>query len=259
MTNVLPLAGRRIVVTRSADQADSFAEALRRLGAEPIRVPSIRSAPADDQPALQAAAESLGQARWLGFTSPSGVRYGWNAVANAFPNGLPDSLGVAAVGPGTRAALERLGVTPNFLPSQSTGDLFADELPVDAGDRIVLMRSNIARKAVAKRLRKRGADVLDAVAYRTIVQADPEQVASALEQQPDAVTFTSPSTVRGFFAGAAPGGTDQLRARLQTLALFPIGPVTARAVTDAGLEPTSIPDRSNIDGLIDLLVELYGA
>lgn len=246
-----PLTGRRIVVTRSEDQADGLAESLRDLGAEPLLVPSIRSTPADDPNALRMAVESLDAARWVGVTSPSGVRYGWEAVEAVWPRGLPEGVGVAAIGPGTEAALRARGVAPDFLPSEASGDAFAAELPVEPGDRVVLLRSHIAREAIAETLRQRGADLTDAVAYHTITEADPADVARALGARPDAVTFTSPSTVRGFLAGLAD------RSRLDGVALVPIGPVTAAAVTDAGLAVAAVPDDSTLDGLLDALVTLY--
>ena len=243
-----PLAGRRIVVTRSEDQADGLAEALLERGAEPLLVPSIRSVPARDPAALADAARSLDGARWVGMTSPSGVRHGWPAVAAAWPGGLPAGLGVAAVGPGTAEALAQAGVAATFRPGEASGDAFAAELPLAPGDRVVLLRSDIARAAIADGLRQRGADVTDAVAYHTITEADPADVDRALAARPDAVTFTSPSTVRGFLAGLADLG------RLDGVALVAIGPVTAQAVTDAGLAVAAVPSDFTIPGLLDALV-----
>ncbi|MEL6615637.1 MAG: uroporphyrinogen-III synthase [Bacteroidota bacterium] len=252
-----PLQGRHIVVTRSADQADVFAETLRALGASPLLVPSIQSAPAEDAEELRGVASTLGSARWLGFTSPSGVRHGWPFVLAAWPDGVPDTLGIAAVGPGTASALSERGVVCSFLPSESTGDAFAAELAVSPGDRVVLMRSDIARRAVAERLRQRGASVVDAVAYRTIEGARPSDVSRALEDRPDAITFTSPSTVRGFMAGVADVIRDGGHMSLRDVALVAIGPVTAEALRDADLTPTAVADPSTLAGLADALVRLF--
>lgn len=251
MSTTRALSGRRVVVTRAEDQADGLAERLRRLGAEPLLVPSIRSTAPDNPGALRTAAGCLRGARWVGMTSPSGVRHGWPAVEAAWPDGLPDGLGVAAVGPGTAEALRERGVVPDFLPSEASGDAFAAELPVAPGDRVVLLRSDIARRAIATALRRRGAVLLDAVAYHTVTEADPADVRRALDARPDAVTFTSPSTVRGFLAGL-----DD-RARLDGVALVPIGPVTAEAVTEAGLAVSRVPPEYTVDGLLDALVALY--
>ena len=246
-----PLHGRRVVVTRSEDQADGLAETLQDLGAEPILVPSIRSTPPADPGALRRAVQTLDGARWVGMTSPSGVRHGWPAVRAAWPDGLPGGLGTAVVGPGTAEALAAFGLGADFQPSEASGDAFAAELPLSPGDRVVLLRSDIARAAVADVLRQRGADVLDAVAYHTVAAADPDEVTRALALRPDAVTFTSPSTVRGFLAGL-----DD-RSRLDGVDLVPIGPVTGQAVTDAGLAVAAVPDDYTVAGLVDALLALY--
>ncbi|MEM1055723.1 MAG: uroporphyrinogen-III synthase [Bacteroidota bacterium] len=250
-----PLSGRRIVVTRSEDQADGFADTLRELGATPLLVPSIRSEPAEDADELRGVAAALGSARWLGFTSPSGVRHGWPFVAAAWPKGLPDGLGVAVVGPGTARELEAHGAAATFLPTESTGDAFAAELPVSPQDRVVLMRSDIARRAIAERLRQRGASVVDAVAYRTVEGARASDVADALAEPPDAITFTSPSTVRGFLSSVPEG--VRLGTEAGGPALAAIGPVTAQAVRDAGLTPSIVADPSTLAGLADGLVRLF--
>ena len=251
MTAGRPLAGRRVVVTRSEEQADSLAQKLRDLGAEPLLVPSIYTRPSPDAAALADAARGLDGAAWVGVTSPNGVRHGWPAVAGAWPDGLPETLRVAAVGPATAEALRAVGVEADFIPASHTGDDFAADLPLAPGDRVVLLRSDIARQAIADRLRQRGADVLDVPAYETVTSADPEAVRAALAERPDAVTFTSPSTVRGFLTGL---GDPR---RLDGVHLFPIGPVTARELAPYGLRPTALPDDYTIDGLLRALVHLF--
>lgn len=250
-----PLQGRRIVVTRSADQADPLSDTLQSLGALPLPVPAIRSAPAPDPGALSTAAEQLGGTRWLGFTSPSGVRYGWPAVEAAWPQGLPEGLGLAAVGPGTAEALAAAGRAPDFLPSDPTGDAFASELPVVRGDRVVLLRSDIARRAVAERLRARGARVADVAAYRTVEGADAADVRRALAAFPAAITFTSPSTVRGFLRGMGPARAGAA-GRFGGAALVAIGPVTAAEVGRHGLAVDAVAAPSTLTGLVDALLHL---
>lgn len=246
------LAGRCLVVTRSEDQSAGFADALRALGADVRLAPAIRSTPPPDPDALARCAASLDGARWLGFTSPSGVRFGADALRVAWPGGLPDGLGLAVVGPGTAEALLEAGWAADFVPSTSTGDAFADEVPVSPGDRVVLMRSDIARRAIAERLIARGALVDDAVAYRTVEGADPTHVAGVLAAMPDAVTFTSPSCVRGFLS-ALPDG---YALPADTL-LAAIGPVTAQEIQASGYAVGLVADPPHIAGLTTALVRHF--
>ncbi|MEO0557730.1 MAG: uroporphyrinogen-III synthase [Bacteroidota bacterium] len=249
------LHGCHIVVTRSADQADPFAEMLRALGATPLLVPSIQSVPTRDPIPLDAAVHALDGARWAVFTSPSGVRHGTPSILRVWPDGPPAR--VAVVGPGTAAAAAKAGLNVSFMPSEASGDALAAELPLDAGDRVVLFRSDIARKAVAEHLQNRGADVLDAVAYRTVEGAQPSDVIRALAHQPDAITFTSPSTVRGFLDGLAQAVHSGASVHLSGAAIVAIGPTTADALTEAGLQATAVATPTTLRGLTDALVRLF--
>ena len=54
-----PLAGRSIVVTRPAGQADSLCAVLAALGAEPLRFPLLTITPVADPAPLQDVARRL--------------------------------------------------------------------------------------------------------------------------------------------------------------------------------------------------------
>ncbi|WP_412061144.1 uroporphyrinogen-III synthase [Rubrivirga sp. IMCC45206] len=241
--------GRTIVVTRAEEQADGFLDGLRARGATPLLVPAIRFEPADPAP-LARAARSLDGAAWVVFTSATGVAFGWTAIRAA--GGLPDGVRVAAVGSGTADALRQRGAPVDFVPDQFVGDALVRDLPLAPGDRVVLLRSHIGREAIATGLADRGAEVDDVTAYRTVVGADPDAVADALAQSPDAVAFTSPSTARGFLDAADPGA-------LAGVALVAIGPVTAAALAPFGLTPTAVAEPHTVPGLLDTLGHLFAA
>ncbi len=57
--NALPLAGRRVLVTRAANQAGKLSEGLRALGAEPVEVPVIEIQPPSDFAPLDRALREL--------------------------------------------------------------------------------------------------------------------------------------------------------------------------------------------------------
>ena len=249
MTAPPPLQGRRVVVTRAEDQAGSLVDGLRERGAEALLVPALRFLPPPRPDLLAEAASNLGGAAWLVFTSAVGVRSGWGAVRAA--GGLPAGVRVAAIGSGTAEALREAGAPVDFVPREAIGDVLIEELPLEDGDRVVLLRSDIGREAIATGLAERGARVEDVTAYRTLSEADPAAVAAALARSPDAVTFTSPSTVRGFL-GSAPPPLD-----LGGAALVAIGPVTAEALGPFGLHADAVADPHTVGGLLDTLVGLF--
>ena len=248
MSTPPPLQGRRVVVTRAEDQAGTLVDGLRERGAEPLLVPALRFLPPPRPEKLAEAAAGLGGAGWVVFTSAVGVRFGWGAVRGA--GGLPTGVRVAAIGSGTAEALEAAGAPVDFVPREAIGDVLIEELPLERGDRVVLLRSDIGREAIAAGLAERGARVDDVTAYRTLSEADPAAVAAVLARRPDAVTFTSPSTVRGFL-GSAPPPLD-----LGGAALVAIGPVTAEALDPFGLRADAVADPHTVGGLLDTLVRL---
>src|SRR5207244_1632885 len=71
----LPLFGKRIVVTRAADQAGEFASQLRALGAHAIELPVISLVPPSESAPLDSAIANLAFYDWIIFTSVNGVRY----------------------------------------------------------------------------------------------------------------------------------------------------------------------------------------
>lgn len=244
------LHGRRVVVTRAEEQAGLLGDGLRARGAVPRLVPSIRYLPTDPAP-LAVAAREIDRAAWVVFTSATGVAYGSAAVLAAWPGGLPAGVRVAAVGPGTAAACAAAGFPADFVPRDALGDALASDLPLEPGDRVVLLRSDIGRRAVAAGLAARGADVRDVAAYRTVESADPDAVAEALADAPDAVTFTSPSTVRGFVAAVPDPFT------LASTRLVAIGPVTADALVPFGLRAAAVARPHTVPGLLATLDALF--
>ena len=112
----------------------------------------------------------------------------------------------AAIGTATSASLERAGLVVEFVPSEANSLAMATELPVRDGDRVLVVRGDLAGPDLARRLEERGAVVDDAVAYRTAEAPASSRtlLRTALgESAIDAVVFTSGSTIRGLRSLAA--------------------------------------------------------
>jgi len=225
------LAGKRILITRPRAQAVELAALLEANGAQALSCPTIAIRPVDDSMLLDAALRDLVTMQWLVFTSANAV----DAVADrldALRVQLPADVRIAAVGPQTAAAAARRIRPPDVIASSANAATLAAELPVDAGDRVLYPRSNLARSTVTQVLQERGAHVRNVIAYRTDAAAE---VAGAVEmlrsEQLDAVIFASPSAIE-----AAPGIGDAIRAlgaRAPVIAC--IGRVTTEAARRAGL------------------------
>lgn len=226
------LAGKRVVITRAPERAGALRSALEAEGARVVLCPTIRIDPPDSYEALDAALARLGEYGWILFTSASGVSFTLGRMEHV---GLgPASLKwhrVAAVGAETERALAARGVDVTFSGSGEGAVGLAEALPEVRGAAVLLARSDLADPAPARILARRGAcRVDDVVAYRTVPTAPEPAAIVELARGVDAVTFTSPSTVRGF--SLAP----RWRELLGGAVVVTIGPTTSAAARAAGLE-----------------------
>jgi uroporphyrinogen III methyltransferase / synthase len=234
-----PLQGKVVAVTRARAQASGLATRLSALGAEVLETPSIRIEP------RQVELPRLDDFALACFTSTNGVRIFFDAL-EADARQLA-GLTVAAIGPGTAAALEHHGVRPDVVPDRSVAEalvLALRAVPVE-GKRVLVARAAEARDVLPDALSDRGAEVEVLALYDTVVEPLADE---ALEQlrHADYVTFTSSSTVRYFLEG---GGRVPERARVVS-----IGPVTSETAREHGLTVHVEAERHDIDGLVEALV-----
>ena len=257
-----PLFGRRIVVTRSREQAGELVDMLEERGAEAIQAPTIRIAPPEDLAALDRACADAGTFDWIVFTSANAVDY---FMQRALAGGdVRDLKGVrlCAIGPSTAQRLARHGLRVDLVPDEATSDAILDAIRGAGGvtgTRFLLPRADIAREVLADQLRDAGAEVSEVIAYRTLLggserDGDQDIYRMLLDRQVDAVTFTSASTVKNF---AKIYGEEQAADLLRTTVVASIGPVTAEAAQQLGIETTVLPARYTIPDLVDALVEHF--
>ena len=264
-----PLFGKRILVTRPREQAFELVELLESLGAEAIEAPMIRIVPPEDYGPLDEACAHIDRFDWIVFASANATDVFIKRLL-ASPRDLRALGGVklCAVGPATAERLAERGLKVDLVPSdyraEAVVQAIAQEGTVGAagavsGLKVFLPRSDIAREVIADELRRQGAEVTEAVAYRTVI-ADPERDGEPdvyrmlLERRIDVVTFTSASAVRSFVRvlGAEPAA-DLLR----TTVVASIGPVTAEAAAQCQIVTTIVPAQYTIRALADAIVEYF--
>jgi len=238
-----PLAGVSVAVTRARAQASGLAGRLAGLGAAVIEAPAIQIVPLDG-PTPDVRGYDL-----VCLTSPNGVGVLFSRLeaAGLDARALAGTR-VAAIGPGTAAALRSHGVIADVVPAER----FVAEGLIEALAEVEVKRALVARAAEAREvlpeaLRQRGADVDVVALYETVASPLSEDQLSAVAAA-DYVTFTSSSTVRFFLDSAGDLGA-RLRARLVS-----IGPVTSATLREHGLEPDVEATRHDIDGLVEALV-----
>lgn len=257
MNGLTSLAGKRVVVTRARSQASELCRLIEERGGTAYEFPVIRLAWPEDLAPLDEAIGRLGEYDWLIFTSTNGVKLFFERMMhNKVDLDVLAGAKFAAVGPKTAQALEKWG-----LPVRVTAEEFVGEGLVEAlqghvlpGQRILLPRADLARKAVPDGLRGLGCLVTDLVAYRNvIVTENVEELVALLEAgQIDIVTFTSSSTVKNFMSALQGYSIDSL---LQGVALAAIGPVTANTAVGLGLTVDVMPTTYTIPDLVDAIVQ----
>jgi len=245
-----PLFGRTIVVTRSREQVSELRARLLALGAAVLELPAIRIAPIDFT------LPDLAPFAWIVFTSANGVDSFFDrglAPAGLDARALAPAR-IAAIGPGTAAALARRGLRADLVPERFVAESLLDAFPAGPG-RVLLARAETARDVLPEGLARKGYDVEVLAVYRTeSVPPDPAVVARlrAGDAGVDAITFTSSSTVDNF--------CDAIGAPLPEPhpPVVSIGPVTSETALGRGLHVTAEADPHTIDGLVEALVRLLG-
>ena len=204
---------RKVIVTRAREQIEPLARRVEELGHEVVRCPLIELEPIGPHEV------EVGGYDWVVVTSPFGARELLRRARGRLP-------AVAAIGPGTAAALRDGGVEPAFVPRVSTQEGVVAEFPGSAG-RVLF--------AGAERARRHLAEALDAdfvALYRT------HSLRPEVPPQGDLVVVASAS---------AANSVAELGLEVPVVS---IGPETTRAARAAGLRVVEEAETHDLDGLV---------
>lgn len=254
-----PLKGRRILVTRALHQAGKLSEGLRALGAETIEVPVLEIRPPTSFEPLDAALGQLASYDWLILTSANTVR-ALAARAGELGITLEQSSApkVAALGESTAEAARAAGLKVCFVPASYVAESLLQGLgEATRGQRILLARAAAAREVIPDGLRADGAEIDVVDAYRNVLpESAPKQLGRAVMERVDAVTFTSSSSVTHLAEAARQAG---IAWPIAGAAAVSIGPITSRTLRELCWEPATEAKQSDIPGLIEAVVALFGS
>jgi uroporphyrinogen-III synthase len=209
----------RVIVTRAREQVEPLARRIEELGLEVVRCPLIELEPIGPERV------DVDGYDWVVVTSPFGARELLRRARGALP-------AVAAIGPGTAAALAESGVEAALVPAVSTQEGLLAELPTPPG-RVLFAGAERARPLLAEEL---GADVVPL--YRTIgLRPDPLP-------EGDLVVLASASAAEAFAA---------LGLELPAVS---IGPETSRAAEHVGVQVAAEASRHDLDGLVEAVARV---
>jgi uroporphyrinogen III methyltransferase/synthase len=254
-----PLFGRRVLVTRAAQQTGEMVAALRYAGAEAVVLPMLRFAAAEDLEAIDAALARLDSYDALLFTSANAVRFFTGRAAEIGRGLVGLAAEVLCVGPKTAEAAREAGLPVHRIPERRTDAegmlaLIEKQLP-PGGRRFLLPRAEIARETLPEGLRAAGATVDAVTVYRTLPpDIDPERLRAPLVAgEWHALTFTSPSTVEHFAALL----DEPAREAVRRCVVAAIGPVTAEALRREGLAPDVTAARASAKEIVAALAARF--
>jgi uroporphyrinogen III methyltransferase/synthase len=248
-----PLFGRKILVTRAADQAGEFSAMLTERGATTIECPTIRLVEPDSWEPLDVAIRRVSDYDWLILTSGNAVRIFFQRLEVL---GLDArALGgcrVCAVGPKTAEAIRGFGIRPDLIPADYKAEgVVAEFRRLDvSGSKILFPRADKAREIIPCELKQMGASVDSPVAYRNVMPERllPEAFLALEKRTVDCITFTSSSTVSNL---AEMLGGDLLGDMLKGVAVASIGPVTSKTCRNLGIKVDIEPSRFTLECLTE--------
>lgn len=261
----LPLAGRRVLVSRARKQAGVLSSALRELGCKVIEIPFIEIRKPSAHKPLDTSLRNLATYDWLILTSVNGVEALFERMAKKkIKLSALAHVKIAAIGPATRKAIEEQGLRVTVTPKEYIAESVVSALRGRVrGKHVLLVRAKVARDVIPRELRKAGAAVDVVEAYETVIPKSSEKrlrAALSSRHKPDAITFTSSSTVKNFVSllGLRGARAALKKSRDRGVRSASIGPVTSATLREFGL-PVDIEARKYmIPGLVEAIVKRLG-
>ncbi|WP_162601156.1 uroporphyrinogen-III synthase [Occallatibacter savannae] len=252
----LPLAHKRILVTRAAHQASKLSDGLRAAGAEPVEVPVLEIRPPESYDALDAALHNLSTYDLIILTSANAVHAIVERTAACGVVNNERKPQIAAVGKATAEAAGQAGFSVALTPKEYVAESLLESLAdLASGQRILLARAAIARDLIPDTLRATGAivDVVDA--YQNAIPQDaPAKLRAALASRIDAATFTSSSSVTHLADVARVAGIAFPFSGVKAIS---IGPITSATLREHNWPPAAEADPHDIPGLIAAVISQF--
>ena len=251
-----PLFGKRIVVTRTREQAGELSNALRNLGADVVELPTIRIEPPEDHLGFAEMVTSAHEYDWLVFSSPNGVERFFDAFYAAYDDAR--SLGnprIAAIGNGTAKKIRDYRFAVDLIPERFVAEGLIEAVKKQNVENLTMLwvKAAESRDIIGDGLAALGAIVDECIAYRTVPETEDVTGARAslAENGADLITFTSGSTVEHFFNLGLPWP--------EACVAGSIGPVTSEVLRKHGQPPAFEAAKHDIPGLTAAILKHFKA
>ncbi|GAB4236775.1 MAG: hypothetical protein OHK0028_13800 [Deltaproteobacteria bacterium] len=255
----MTLTGKRVLVTRSVEQAGELASLVRAAGGVPVLFPTIRMMHPEDCGPLDRAIERLSTYDGILFTSANAARFFCDRAKRPGAPAWPADLRVACVGPGTAKELAARGVPVALVAGKHTAEGLFEALRSGGvrGKRFLLPGAEEGRDTLPEAIAGAGGVVESVVAYRNgPADGDEATAAEIVARPPDVCTFASPSAFRNLFVLL---GEEAAARMLRRSRIAVIGEVTARAVERREFRVDIVPETYTLKGMVDAVRAFFAA
>ena len=249
------LCGKKIIVTRAAEQAGEFSAKLAARGATVLECPTIKLVEPESWQLLDLAIRCLAGYDWVVLTSANAARYFFQRMeALGVDARALAGCRICAVGPKTADEIRRHGIRPDLVPTDYKAEGVVDEFSrLDMQNaRVLFPRADKARDVIPQELKRMGAHVDSPVAYRNVFpeRLPPETLFALEKRSVDCITFTSSSTVQNL---AAMLGEEMMLDMLKGVVVASIGPITSKSCRELGLKVDIEPKSYTMESLAEAL------
>jgi uroporphyrinogen-III synthase len=257
-----PLAGRRIVVTRTREQASVLAARLAALGAAVIELPVLCISKEISKDTLADVMLELASYDWIVFTSANGVRYFFEEFLRLFDDiRALGGLRIACVGDGTARGIADLHLKVECRPpAKATAEALADALIATCSldnAKVLVITGNLNRDTLVTKLEEARAIVDRLQVYKTekIDVAAQPAAADFRSRGADAILFASSSSAQSF---AEQGAALALAPGARRPLAGSMGPQTSAMMKKCGITVDFEARPPGFDQLIEALIKKLG-
>ncbi|NYB52174.1 MAG: uroporphyrinogen-III synthase [Methanobacteriaceae archaeon] len=246
--------GKTIAITRPIERSQVAVQIVEDNGGVPLVVPTLELEPFFSQ-SLRDLCQRAGELDWIIFTSPASLESLFKFCQD-FKEELKSSCRVAVIGPRTERVLNQYGLEAEIVPEDYTAEGLLKEFEEFdlRGKNVGVPRTFKARDVLPEGLKKMGATVILAEAYKSTKPKDTSEVEQLVDDiiqgKVDAITFTSPLTVTNFFEISG-DKKEKLIASLKgkKTMVAAIGPITQKPIEELGIKPIT-PDKYTVEAML---------
>jgi len=258
--NKLPLLGKNIVITRSAEDSKDSAQKFIELGANVISFPTIDFIDVSDYSEFFSAIKNINQFDILIFTSTNSVKIFFEKLKEKNIEINFSKIKIAAVGKKTSEEVENRNLKVDIIPNIFNAENLVEELQnqnLIEGKKILIPGSKIAREELPNLLKEKGAEVTQIAIYdigippKEIIEKNLEKLNKF---KTDLIIFTSPSTFKNFILIL---NLENPKKYFEDKKVAAIGTTTKSAIENLGIKVEIMPQEFTMEGMIKSVLEFF--